>query len=177
MTTEPISGYDIKASLSTVQIHFWNAKLAQIYPALKKLEQDGLLKSKTEKSSKGPSRKTYQRTKKGTKSLTNWLLSSPELGVARLPYLSQIFFLNDLHDHQKSLVIFNDLLLKLEQQLLIIEKIENQWREETKNYPDSLPDDEFYKQLTVESGRMVYQTRIEWCRFCIKKISNRINTQ
>ena len=46
MLREPATGYDLGKRFKQSLAHFWHADLAQIYPTLKKLEQQGFLKSK-----------------------------------------------------------------------------------------------------------------------------------
>ena len=53
LLAEPASGYDLKKSFGQTVGHFWSAELSQIYPALGRLEDDGLLRSERVGSAKG----------------------------------------------------------------------------------------------------------------------------
>ena len=53
---EPASGYDLKVVLDHGIGHFWAAELSQIYPSLKRLEKQGLLRSRRTASQRGPGR-------------------------------------------------------------------------------------------------------------------------
>ena len=54
MLTRPANGYDLKAAFDKSANHFWPAELSQIYRTLKRLEESGFLKSRTELSERGP---------------------------------------------------------------------------------------------------------------------------
>lgn len=43
LSIEPMTGYAVREMISTVLGHFWSESFGQIYPALKALEQDGLV--------------------------------------------------------------------------------------------------------------------------------------
>ena len=106
---EPASGYDIKNRFNDSLVHFWGAELAQIYPALKKLADDDLLAVEEVPSEKGPARKIYQRTAKGTAQLYDWLGKEPITGPTRIPYLAQTYFLDHLKSPDKSIDFFINL--------------------------------------------------------------------
>ena len=62
---KPLYGYEIAKKVEGL-------KQGTIYPALRSLEKDGLLKSKLKPSHEGPARKYYSITKEGTKKLESW---------------------------------------------------------------------------------------------------------
>ena len=87
MLAEPASGYDLKRSFEGSIRYFWSAELSQIYPALKRLEGDGLLASTVEESTEGPERRVYHRTAQGRAALRDWLSDGPIVRQERLAYL------------------------------------------------------------------------------------------
>ncbi len=66
LTKKPMCGYDIIKNLTSAHIH--TASASRIYPILSKLEEMGLVKSKTENIGKRK-RKTYSATQLGSKTL------------------------------------------------------------------------------------------------------------
>ena len=66
---KPASGYDLKGEFGASLGHFWAAELAQIYPTLKAMEAEGLVRSRAVPSTRGPARKEYRRTKSGERAL------------------------------------------------------------------------------------------------------------
>ena len=73
------TGYDIKQLVDVSTRFFWAASYGQIYPELKRLEDDGLLRGE-EASTNGRPRRAFDLTGAGEKALGEWL-RSPDLGV------------------------------------------------------------------------------------------------
>ena len=172
MLAEPASGYDLKQKFEHSVRHFWAAELSQIYPALAKLENEGLLESERVASEKGPRRRIYHRTKAGRKALREWLSDGPVCRTERISYLTQVFFLENI-DQEQRLRFFEDLRADFADRLATLEAIEEEWRANEPSYPDRLPDQELFKQMTLRSGLMKYRMTIEWCDECLARLSKR----
>src|ERR671934_2882224 len=68
------TGYDIKAFIDRTARHFWAASYGQLYPELKRLEDQGLVRGRPEPSG-GRARTVYELTDAGTAVLQRWLAS------------------------------------------------------------------------------------------------------
>jgi DNA-binding PadR family transcriptional regulator len=66
------TGYDIKKAIDGSTRFFWTASFGQIYPELKRLQKDGLVRSKQEPRGK-VKRTVYELTPKGEQALQEWL--------------------------------------------------------------------------------------------------------
>lgn len=163
---EPTSGYDIKQVFEQALRYFWNADLAQIYPALKKLEHNGLATSQIAEPDKGPAKKLYQRTNKGEQQLREWLLQGPQLNVEKLHYMTQVFFLGEIPIENR-VDFFNQLRSYIRQQLDELIDVDQGWANDDPNYPDHLSDKEQAMQFTLRLGLGKYQAIIEWCDSCL----------
>jgi DNA-binding PadR family transcriptional regulator len=170
---EPASGYDLKKHFGESLAHFWAAELSQIYPTLAKMEKDGLLESSRVASTKGPARKVYKRTAEGQELLREWLLDGPELRDERFSYMAQVFFLSELHDEEGALAYMQELRSETRRRLQELKLIEQSWRESDPRYPNSLPPETFYPQLTLALGLKRVAATLEWCDECIERIANR----
>lgn len=170
---EPASGYDIKNKFNRSLVHFWGAELAQIYPTLKKLEAQGLLECEEVPSSKGPVRKIYRRTTAGDAVLMDWLSAPPHTGATRVPYLAQTYFLNHLDSPARALAFFGNLKATVTAKLQYLESANAEWASHYPNFPESLSDEDFYKQMTLENGLAVWRARLTWCENCIDRIQRR----
>ena len=71
------TGYDIKAFVDKTARYFWAASYGQIYPELKRLEDQGLVRGRSERSG-GRARTVYELTEAGTAALRRWLESDDE---------------------------------------------------------------------------------------------------
>ena len=162
---EPHSGYDIKRQFEQVFRHFWSAELAQIYPVLGKLEREGLSRSKLQPSKKGPPRRLYKRSAKGTRELQKWLARGPMVGQDRLAYLAQVFFLSDL-DAGRRLAYFEKLKARFAVDLAELEQTEAMFSK-APGYPDKLSDYYQCRQFTLRLGLTKLRGNLEWCDECI----------
>lgn len=170
---EPQAGYDLKKEFSLSLQHFWHAELSQIYPALQRLERDGFVKSRQGETRTGPPRKEYRRTAKGRKELLRWIGSDPATGKERIAYLAQVYFLDEHRDNEKSLQYFMKLRNYMAHWLDTLVDIEKEWRLKDSRYPDKLPPDDFYAQLTLALGLKKVRANLEWCDECVARIRAR----
>lgn len=170
----PASGYDIKQEFDRSISFFWAADLAQIYPLLRKLEAEGLVTSQVKPSDKGPDRVVYKRTGAGKRELANWLASGPEIRTEKRHYLAQVFFLHNLgrtgpEDFLRSLKE------EFETRVARLEDTVGLWEERFgKDYPDNLPDDEFYRHMVFELGQDLFQTYARWSKRCLDRLEDRL---
>jgi DNA-binding PadR family transcriptional regulator len=88
-----MSGYDLKKQLDRSTQHFWYAGLNQIYPTLKKMEDEGWIKSVIEPQEARPDRVLYRMTETGRQELLEWLARPlEELPRGRHAGLLKLFF-------------------------------------------------------------------------------------
>ncbi len=89
---KPCSGYDIKKFCDTTISHFWNENYGHIYPVLKQLLSEQLIKQ--EESEAADRRKLYSITPEGKHEFYNWLVQAPELQPPRSELLLKLSFGN-----------------------------------------------------------------------------------
>ena len=97
------------------------------------------------------------------------------VGDERITYLAQTFFLAEITDQDAAIAFFEELKTHMEQRLVALEEIENGWRNSDARYPDALPDEDFYPQLTLALGLERMKTSIAWCDRSITRIRERAN--
>ena len=71
------TGYDIKQFVDKSTRHFWAASYGQIYPELKRLEEQGFVRGRPEPTG-GRARTVYELTDAGQTALESWLGSEDE---------------------------------------------------------------------------------------------------
>ena len=111
----PRTGYEIKQLVDKSTRFFWAASYGQIYPELKRLEDQGLVRGKSDpKSSR--KRKVFSLTAKGRGELVAWLERPPETFEMRNEGLLKLFLasaqpveeigrqLDELRKHSKEIV-------------------------------------------------------------------------
>lgn len=70
---EPRSGYELTKWLQIVGQHCWSVEHSSVYPALRELEQDGLIQSERVPGTRGPERSIYSLTDAGLEKLKTWV--------------------------------------------------------------------------------------------------------
>lgn len=90
----PLTGYDIKKEIEAGIGNFYKASYGRLYPALKKLYDEGLL-DMTEQPQGGRAKKYYQATKLGRAEFLEWL-SLPYDPGSHENLLVKIFFYGEL---------------------------------------------------------------------------------
>ncbi len=171
---EPATGYDLKNAFGENIRHFWSAELSQIYPTLKRLERQGMLRSRLEPSPKGPKRRVYTRTEKGRAELLQWLRRGPVVGTERFAYLAQLYFMDavcDLHETRAFVKALRDHLARWLAQLRAVE------REVTANFgdaPERYSDSGFHKFASLRMGIHSIGSKVTWCNETLAAIDRRI---
>jgi DNA-binding PadR family transcriptional regulator len=98
------TGYDIKAFVDRTTRYFWAASYGQIYPELKRLEEQGLVRGRPEPSG-GRARTVYELTEAGTAALQQWLESDDEpLYELRDEGMLKLFFSDSLPERRIEIV-------------------------------------------------------------------------
>jgi DNA-binding PadR family transcriptional regulator len=92
LSHNPMTGYDVKKSVTTRMSYFWDLSYGQIYPTLKQLQKDKLITQKTEINPKGPNRKVYTITAAGIKELQTWLAKPAKKEVHKYEFLLKLIF-------------------------------------------------------------------------------------
>jgi PadR family transcriptional regulator AphA len=174
MLREPASGYDLKQEFERSVRHFWFAELSQIYPALKKLEERGLLSSERVPSSRGPDRRVFETTGEGSEELETWLRSDPIIPTDRVTYLAQLFFMGELKDLSATERFMERLRGAMATRLTVLTAIESEWMgaigvaDEALvadgGALDEIEDDRvFHMYTTLRMGIHSLRSRVEWC--------------
>ncbi|MEM9953784.1 MAG: PadR family transcriptional regulator [Chloroflexota bacterium] len=89
----PMTGYDLKTRMEDSTAHFWHAYHSQIYTALRKMEEDGLLSSEMLDEEGSPTKREYTITDVGRAKLKAWLdKSMMELPRVKNEMMVRAFF-------------------------------------------------------------------------------------
>jgi DNA-binding PadR family transcriptional regulator len=95
LAARPRSGYEIKQLVDNSARYFWTASYGQIYPELKRLEKDGLIKG-TDSAQGNRQRTKYTLTAKGRRAAKEWIggaeiaLESRDEGLLKLFFAGSI---------------------------------------------------------------------------------------
>jgi len=91
LSVEPMSGYDLKATIDDSISQFWSESYGQLYPALKRMYADGLV-DRADAATGGRRRHVYAITDAGREALRRWLAEPVAPRIVRNEMLLKLFF-------------------------------------------------------------------------------------
>lgn len=92
LTAAPMTGYGLRQAIAGSVGHFWQESFGQLYPALRRLAQEGLVEARATPGGPGRGATTYQVTPRGRAALAAWLAVPPVLEPQRNELLLKVFF-------------------------------------------------------------------------------------
>ena len=174
---EPATGYDLKNVFSETVRHFWSARLSQIYPTLKRLEQRQMLRSRREPSPKGPDRKVYTVTEKGRAELLDWLRSEPAVGTERFAYLAQLYFMDAVGDIDDTRAFMTALRDHHSRWLAQLRAVEQDIVTTHGDAPEHYGDAGFHQFAALRMGIHSLGSKVAWCDETLAAIDRRITAR
>lgn len=92
LSIAPMSGYDIRKESEQSIGYFWSESFGQIYPALRDLKAEGLIRRRLGKSNGNRERQVYEITERGREALAAWRAEPPRETPYRNELLLKLFF-------------------------------------------------------------------------------------
>ena len=161
-------GYQIKKTIENQFGHMWTINYGQIYPNLKKLKDEGLVTmiEEANQGEKGPSRKMYSITDKGSRIFLEWLESLPEKSMLlRDPFLMRFVFFGFV-DKKRSIEI-------VEEQI----NLYNTQMKKRRENLERLQHHDIYVRLMAELGVRMNEMFLEWLERSRKEIEESMKDQ
>jgi PadR family transcriptional regulator AphA len=94
----PRHGYEIMQFLDSSLDSTWRVGTSQLYALLKRLEQEGRLRSSMETQETRPSKRVFSLTEAGRKGFLDWVTTpTTRIRHFRLEFMSKLFFFYLLH--------------------------------------------------------------------------------
>ena len=155
-------GYRIKTHLERNFGHMWSINYGQIYPNLKKMEEEGLVcRGEVVHSAGAPDRKLYGITSEGKEAFTRWLESSPERNMLlRDPFLLRFVFIG-FSTKERALELIDEQVERYEEQM-------GRRRENLKRWHRQGA----YVRLTGELGVELNEMYLQWLKRARAEVSN-----
>ena len=91
LAIRPMTGYDLSRSYRRALQQVWYAPLGQVYPTLRKMRRDGLLRVSVKVQRHRPNRKIYTLTAEGRKLLVLWLSQTVALPRMHHEFIHKLF--------------------------------------------------------------------------------------
>jgi DNA-binding PadR family transcriptional regulator len=141
-----LTGYDLKKLFSISFSFFSGLSYGSIYPALKKMEQDGLITMKLEIQDGTPNRKVYSITEAGKAFFADSLKVPIPFDRPKNPFLMRLFFFSHLQKEER--------LSAARQYLSDIEKMN---AELEASRPEIEARADHYQTLCFQSGKRYFE--------------------
>ncbi len=156
----PRSGYDIKTVVDRSTRFFWAASYGQIYPELKRLEQEGLVEGEDQPRG-GRGRRVYKLTEAGRQALVEWLLGTTTTVELRDESLLRLFFADNL-PREDAVLLLEGRKLGHESYLELLRAIDAR--------PGKDPD---FVELVLRWGIDFHEWGARWCDEQLKLLRSR----
>lgn len=164
LSHDDLSGYDIKKRIDSMISFFWKGSFGNIYPALKDMEEAGLV-NRISESDSGREKIIYKITDKGSESLKDWLKDEQAVNEIRYETLLKLFF-GGAQDKAVSLANIEQFEDKVKGDLRLLKG----YCENLKDHLDN--DDHMYYYLTASFGVETYEAYLKWCMKAKKILKN-----
>ena len=165
LSITPMSGYDIKKTISESIAHFWSESSGQIYPALAALKKDQLIKTLPNKD-QGRNKIIYSITKKGKQVLKAWLKEEPTTFLVRNELLLKIFFGRNLTVKQNKAHL-QTYQQGLQEKLQLIQMLTKNIKASTQEPPE-LP----FWLMILDYGKTRIMAELTWCKNTMKTLDD-----
>ena len=169
LSEKSLSGYEIKKIVDIRFSFFWSESYGQIYPQLKKLSEEKLIKEiSLDEIESGKTSKKYSITDQGRVELKEWLEEPVEKETVRYEILLKMYFSNNISPevmlgHIKEFQISHSNQMKLfEKYQLQLEK----FKEVHNNHEDIL--------MVLSFGQTVWKAYDDWCEKVSEILEKRI---
>jgi len=169
-----MTGYELKKHIDNSTQFFWHARLSQIYPTLKRLDEDGWTESEVMPQKGKPDKKFYAITAKGRTALLTWLNEFPgEIAPNKQPALLRIFFAGELEKES--------ILTHLRYQLSLRQTQLQKYQTVTAAYIENVIEETGLEregalwELTRQFGEEHERMYITWLEQAIQTIEEKLN--
>jgi DNA-binding PadR family transcriptional regulator len=163
---QPCSGYDLRRFFAGQPMATFSDSPGSIYPALKRLEQSGLIRGALDETSLVRRRKLYRLASKGEKAFERWLTLAIKADDAlrSMPELLLRFsFMEDCLGPRACELFLKSLAVSLQECITLLqERLQSTEAQMSRS-----------AQLGLRSGIMGYECQAAWARMALDEYQNR----
>ncbi len=165
---KPLSGYELKKRFGGSIVFFWKANHSQIYPQLKRMEEDGLVVSSRVTHEWRPTKRVYAITPKGEQMLRAWLVEKPRIQAVKDEMILKTFAFNLVPADEAASQLTHHQKLH-EQRLDVYLKTRRQLEERHKNLSETTDPIVFWNAIALEHCISFERMYVEWCKWALAR--------
>jgi DNA-binding PadR family transcriptional regulator len=159
------TGYELKKIFEDSSFMYWTGNNNQIYKALIKMYEKGLVISKVIHQDSSPSKKIYSITEQGLKLLKEWVKSSPEAPEIKKTFMIQLAWSDMLSSEE-----INELFTKYENELKIQLVMEQEKNRRALHSPGRSTRECLIWDAISENIISTYNNELNWVQETRKKL-------
>ncbi len=163
LSTQPMNGYMMKRWVDRILCHFWKISYGQLYPTLKKLQEEGLVEVENRTSPIAPPSKYYHITQKGLDELKQWLMEDTLDFNYRDESLMKFYF--------SALLPIDEVIDKAQRALEFQQQILDDYNKDKIRMETERPKPtrrELMIYITTKKGIYLNEARLKWAQECIE---------
>jgi DNA-binding PadR family transcriptional regulator len=160
---QPASGYDLRKIFQSTPMAHYSSSPGAIYPALRKLEQQGLISGSVERRQTLRPRKTFRPTRRGSRALEDWLaqpVTRDDVAFRLDELVLRFAFMANFPTADRTQSFLQDLARGIEG---YIEELER----ELEALPAGPPP---HPRLALECGIESYRAHARWARRAVRQL-------
>ncbi len=169
---KPLTGYDIKKRFEKSLAFCWHAEHSQIYPELRKMEEQRLVNSRQEIQTSRPNKRIFEITERGVEELRSWQRTPPGPLKIKDELVLRLFAV-DIMDTEDAAAVLQEARRmhqeRLDEYREILERLEKEYGDP----PDLEYPSLFGPHLCLWQGIMCEQTYVDWCDWAEREIKKR----
>jgi PadR family transcriptional regulator AphA len=152
----PMTGYALRQRIAQSVGHFWQESFGQLYPTLRRLEAEGLLRAAPTPGGPGRGTTTWHLTSRGQAELARWLALPPAMEPQRNEVLLKVYFAGAVPGAitDRNLELVED---QVRSGLAELDGLAASWTDLARGHPDAP-----FWRLTLEFGRTFSRTALAW---------------
>ncbi len=162
-----MTGYEIMEVFRDSLRFFWSAQTSQIYRELQTLETKGWVSKTTVPQQSRPDKNIYTITTEGSEELLRWLSNENTEYKSHNAVLMKVFFLGE-RGREENIRYFEGFREYCGIFLRSLDAAEEHIQKY--RYVLDNPDKALYWEMTVDYGRRMMQTEIDWAQSCIDRL-------
>ena len=158
LSTRPMSVYEIKQFIAKTIAHFWTEREGQLYPTIRKLNEQGFVSFHEEDAQKSGKKKIYTITEQGKNIFSDWLSDRADQAVYRNELLLKTFF-GSFQSIEKSITVISTFLDESKELLNLLKSIKSNMEKRCLD-----PKRRIFINLCFDYGIDVLSSEITWCK-------------